>query len=79
MNEKFCPFISTDEKKRTCQKDCTFFSEMFQNCRFKIEKEEKKITVMDGFRIAFGFSLWGIFIVMIIHIILNFIIQNIIT
>ena len=69
MNEKFCPFLTTTDKKIACQKDsCTFWDEKQKCCEFK---KESIISVTDGCRIAFGFTLWAIFLSAVIYLIIQ--------
>ncbi len=54
MEERFCPLISTDEQKKTCDYRCLFWDYKKGYCAFE---KEKIITVSDGIKIAFGFIL----------------------
>lgn len=74
MNEKFCPFISTDGKKRTCQQEeCIFWDKKQKCCDFK---KETIITVTEGCKIACGFTIWALFIATIVYVILNVIVKS---
>ncbi len=75
MNEKFCPFISNEGKKRACQKqECILFDEDYSTCYMTKNLEKTEITINEGIKIAIGFSIWSFIIGIIIFLIFWFII-----
>lgn len=68
MNEKFCPFISENGKKRACQKnECILYNTEENTCNLNNSKKNE-ITISDGCKIAIGFTIWSIGIAIIIFI-----------
>lgn len=62
MNTRFCPFVSNKEEQSDCKHNCYFYD--FEKYCCKLESK-KKITVSDGCKIAFGFILLNLMIIII--------------